>query len=604
MEPVSSSATTPSRLAAWEVERALWYARWAAAAVAAVQGAVIEPLAVSRPYLIPATFGFALLLAGTNLALWPALRRREVSTRLAALVFGVDLAVVTGIVWLYLDNPDATQWVLYLILQLEAAYRWEMRGAVGTAAVASLLYSVARFNAAREFGFDVTVDSITYVLGLTVVQGLVVGGMAGRLRAERDATLQLHGSALALNAALDRHSILSTVAREAARLSRAAFAVVWTPATDGFAVSAAYRLPRSGADALVLPGTDPVFGRSTVGEAYATREPVVGATTSGPAVVEATVLPRGWRTVTSVPILHEGEPLGVLSCYQADRAEPGPADVGRLQALAALAAVAISNAAAYDRERSAVESMRSLDRLKDDFLSTVSHELRTPLTVVEGFATTLRSRWDDMPEAQRLDLVRRIEAQAQSLHERIGDLLEFSRLQTGELRLVPGPLQLAPVIVETVNRLEPTLSPHPVRVDVSEDLRCWADAMAVSQVVENLLVNAARYSPPEAPIDLVAGPAGAGEVEILVVDRGIGIPEQEQGQIFERFYRGQTDEVRRVRGTGVGLAIVASVVTALGGTVRVSSVPGEGSTFTITLPADQPSAETAEPDTTPADVTR
>lgn len=581
------------RLAPLGTERSLAYARWAGAVVAAIQAFLFDPGPGARPYLIPATFALAGTLAAANLVLLPFLRRRRVPLPLAASMFTIDIGVIAALVWLYLDDPNATQWVLFMIIQLEAAYRWEMRGAVATAVGASAFYAIVRYRAAQQFGFDFTVDSVTYVTGLTLVQGLVVGGMAAKLRSERDASEELHQASHAMSVGLDRSAILDALAREAARLAGAEIAVLWIPQDDGFVPATAVGLPQEAEPPHVL-ATDPVFGESSVGEAFRTGVSVCRSNRrterGAPSVPEAAVLPPVWGSVCSIPIFGEGEPIGVLSCYLASNDPPDPEDLARLDALAALAASAMRNALAYEKERTALETLRSLDRLKDDFLSTISHELRTPLTVVEGFATTLRSRWEELADDRRRDLVNRIEGQASSLHERIRDLLEFSRLRSGEYELQPRTFDVAPLVVETVSRLEPNIAPRPVDVEIPEGTAAFADPSAFVQILENLVVNAARYSAEDARITIRGIETDDGWLELSVIDRGMGIPREEQERVFERFYRGRSEEIRKIRGTGVGLAIVQELTTALGGTVALESDPGEGSTFTVRLPSREETA--------------
>jgi signal transduction histidine kinase len=337
--------------------------------------------------------------------------------------------------------------------------------------------------------------------------------------------------------------------------------------------------------------TDPVFGEAAATEAYRTRAPTwktgLRRDRSRGSHLESVVLPRPWRAVLSVPIVHEDETLGVLSCYLRNAQRFDPDEIARIEALAALASVAITNASAYGRERQALESLRELDAMKDDFLSTISHELRTPLTAVEGFATTLMRRWEEIPETTRRDFVGRIERQATSLHGLIRELLDFSRLQSGSYTIRVAPIQVQAYVNEIVTRLESTLQPHAVKLDIDEGVLCWADPMAIERILENLLTNAARYSPPDAPI-LVRGDVVGNWVDVSVTDEGLGIPQEELGRIFQRFYRGASDQVRSIHGTGVGLAVVKELVEAHGGSVAVESTPGAGSTFTVKLPARPP----------------
>ena len=576
-------------LAPWSVERSLSIARWLGGGVAILQAWLFQPGPQSRPWLRSATvvIGIALVLA--NVALLPALRRQRVTKRLAALLFSTDFIAVCGFIWLYFDNADATQWVLLMIIQLEAAYRWAMRGAIGTAVASAVAYGVARVLASREFGFDLTIDSLTYVAGLTLVQAFVVGGMAERLRSERDSSLELSEAAIALNAGLDRRAILEAVAHEATRIADAAIAVVWVPSDGGFVPAASHGLPPDVAESARLPEADPVFGEPSVATAFRTRESVIRSDAGahmGRPVLESVVLPRVWRSVASVPIVHPDGPLGVLSCYGKGHAPP-PETIARLETLVSLCGVALTNASVFQHERASLESLQALDRLKDDFLATVSHELRTPLTVVQGFATTLRARWDDLTEEKRQDIVRRLESQATGLHERIGDLLDFARLQSGELELRFIEFDLGPLVRETISTLEPSLTPHPVRSEAVETT-CFGDPTAVTQILENLLLNAARYSAPDSPIEVVVRQVDQGFVEMSVVDRGIGVPDDEREHIFERFYRGRQDEVRAKRGTGIGLAIVRELTDAMGGQVTLDTAVGSGSTFSVRLPARAP----------------
>lgn len=591
------------RLAPWAVERSLWHARWVGVGVAFLQAAVLQPSPWTRPYAREATAAMGVVLALTNGLVLPALRRRRVTRTLATLAFSVDCAVIAAIVWLFTDNINAIIWPLLMIVPLEAAYRWRFRGAVGSAVAGSLFYTIVRLVSSREVGYVVTPADFTYVAGLLMVEAFSVGGMADRLWHEREALQKLHESSLALNSRLEPKAILAIVAREAARVLEADFAVVWVVDDESFVPAGAYRLPPGFDSTLRLPMSDPVFG-----EAAATRAYETGRTTmesghkadreSHRPFLEGVVLPRAWKAVLSVPIVSEGQTLGVLSCYMRQAHRFDPDEVSRVESLAALAAVAITNASAYERESSALAARKELDALKDDFLSTISHELRTPLTAVEGFATTLRRRWDDISDDARRDFVARIERQANSLHGLIRELLDFSRLQSGRFSAHGAPLDVSSMVAETVHRLDAQLAGHDVKVDVPADLVCYADPLALDRVLENLLTNAARYSPDGTPILVRAGiprEAGmAGWVELAVIDAGIGIPASEQARVFQRFYRGQSDEVRKVRGTGVGLAVVKELVEANGGDVSVKSTPGEGSTFTVRLPSRAPTVPAPE----------
>jgi protein-histidine pros-kinase len=236
---------------------------------------------------------------------------------------------------------------------------------------------------------------------------------------------------------------------------------------------------------------------------------------------------------------------------------------------------------AYERERAASQRLREVDALRADFLSTVSHELRTPLTTIKGFADLLHSQWDEVPDAQRLELVGRISRAGGRLDSLIGDLLDFSRLERGEIRIDLRPLDLRTVVDNCVDRSASALERHQVVVDIPTQLPVLADESALCRVVENLLTNAAKFAAPGTMIT-VRGQEASGNVVLTVADQGPGIPQAELPRIFDRFYRvgGQTN---KVPGTGIGLAIVKEFTEAQRGTVTVTSTLGEGTEFTVQL---------------------
>jgi PAS domain S-box-containing protein len=235
---------------------------------------------------------------------------------------------------------------------------------------------------------------------------------------------------------------------------------------------------------------------------------------------------------------------------------------------------------AYDREREASRQLRELDRLKSDFVSTVSHELRTPLTSIKGFAETLVVRWSSLDEELRRDLIQRIATAGHRLDHLISDLLDFTRLERGQLRIELGPRELAPLVGQTLERLGSVLDAHPIELEVPPGLAVVADETALTRVLENLLTNASKFAEAGTPIRIAAERSGRGSVVLSVIDRGTGIPTDQLDRIFERFYRAG-DSV--APGTGVGLAIVKEFVEAQQGRVWAQSKVGEGSVFSIEL---------------------
>jgi len=240
-------------------------------------------------------------------------------------------------------------------------------------------------------------------------------------------------------------------------------------------------------------------------------------------------------------------------------------------------------AAAFEREREASRRLREVDRLRSDFLSTVSHELRTPLTAIRGFADLLVENWEATPTGQRHELVRRIAAAGLRLDRLIEDLLDFTRLERGQLGIDLRARELAVLVDDALRHVAVSLEDHEVRTDVPEGLLVLVDEAAMARVLVNLLTNAAKFSARGSAIT-VRGASEGDRVVLSVTDEGDGIPAEEHGRIFERFYRVERGGPRRP-GTGVGLAIVKEFTEAQGGQVEVRSAPGEGSEFALRLRA-------------------
>jgi two-component system phosphate regulon sensor histidine kinase PhoR len=234
-----------------------------------------------------------------------------------------------------------------------------------------------------------------------------------------------------------------------------------------------------------------------------------------------------------------------------------------------------------------ITELRRLERVRQDFVANVSHELRTPITAILGYSETLRSgALSDAAHAPQM--VEIIHRQSQRLSELVNDLLELSRLDSGELAMRRGPVHLTEVTERAAEVVRPKASSKrlTMSLDVPADLWSYGDEKAVEQVLINLLDNAVKYTPEGGGSVTVRAHAGAGGQVILEVgDRGLGIEPQHLPRLFERFYRVDRGRSRDMGGTGLGLSIVKHLVSAMGGEVRVRSQPGEGSTFTVCLPA-------------------
>jgi two-component system phosphate regulon sensor histidine kinase PhoR len=231
-----------------------------------------------------------------------------------------------------------------------------------------------------------------------------------------------------------------------------------------------------------------------------------------------------------------------------------------------------------------VTAGHALERARSEFVATASHELRTPLTSIYGAAQTLLGR-GDLPEQRRVDLMRIIEQESTQLARVVDQLLLSARLDRGTLTQAPVPCDLR-ALCESVLTAAETRKPPEVTLaffapPALRQLSC--DEGLLRQVLSNLVDNALKYSPQGGRIELrvVDEPH---RVRVSVHDEGLGIPVSEQERIFDKFYRLDADMSRGVGGSGLGLHIARELVEHMEGTISVESVPGAGSTFTVTLP--------------------
>ncbi len=253
-----------------------------------------------------------------------------------------------------------------------------------------------------------------------------------------------------------------------------------------------------------------------------------------------------------------------------------------------------SLAAIRERERTVgavavfhdVTELKNLERVRREFVANVSHELRTPLTAICGYAETLRDGGlqDPRRSAEFVDVIHRHARRLQALIE---DLLELSSIEQGQARLLIEPVALRDVAAQAEGVVRPAVSQkrQSLSIRIPEGLPPpLADRDRLAQVLINLLDNAVKFTPEGGRI-AVSASAGDGRVVLSVSDTGIGLPAEEVGRVFERFYRVDRSRDRREGGTGLGLAIAKHLMQAMGGSIEVESTPGDGTTFRLSLPA-------------------
>ena len=257
--------------------------------------------------------------------------------------------------------------------------------------------------------------------------------------------------------------------------------------------------------------------------------------------------------------------------------------------------VGITYAPLFDREGRLVNIIadvrditrfREADEIKSTFISVISHELKTPVALIKGYADTLLRKdacWE--PEMMQDSLAVILE-EADRLNDLIDNLLDASRLQAGALPLEMDQVALDALAERVAGRFRTQTQVHEIVVRFPPDLPvAEGDPGRLEQVLNNLVSNAIKYSPEGGTIE-ITGRASPTDVIVTVADQGLGIPFEEQPRVFERFFRGSRERHQSAPGAGLGLYLAKSIVEAHGGRIWVESVPGEGASFSFSVPRD------------------
>jgi PAS domain S-box-containing protein len=245
---------------------------------------------------------------------------------------------------------------------------------------------------------------------------------------------------------------------------------------------------------------------------------------------------------------------------------------------------------------------RVTERMKDQFVSLISHELRTPLSSILGYLELVMDDEDQPLTAEQRKYLTTIERNAHRLQRLVGDLLFTAQVEAGRFTLQPADVDLSTVLraAEETARVSAASAGVTVTVDAPSDAVVVAgDAERLGQACDNLVSNAVKFTPaggrvtlalrsgwqlPDGTVSTEQQSGATPVAQLSVSDTGMGIPTGEQGELFTRFFRASTARRNAVPGVGLGLAITKAITTAHGGTLDVTSVEGEGTTFTLVLP--------------------
>jgi two-component system sensor histidine kinase KdpD len=502
--------------------------------------------------------------AGTELPVPTAELMRQLAFAVAAVAAAtLTCAALSG------PLPTASLALIFLLAVLAVAVRSRLRVAVVTALLCSLSYNYF-FTEPR---FTLRIHSTHDVLAVVsfLVVALLSGRLASRLRAQVIMLRAANESARALQrlserltSAADEPQVLSAASQALAAALGAEVAVL-RRAAEGRPLEVA--VPPTGAGDLAPRDLE-------LAETVAARSRPDGRTST-------------WLAATPwsfFPLLVEDRCLGVIA-LRLPRARPGFSDEQRRLAEAMTRQVALAadrTRLVHTLERARVEG--ETERLRAALLSSVSHDLRSPLASVIGAATSLSAYGGSMPASDRAELLEAIRTEAGRLDRYVQNLLDMTRLGAGGLNLQRDWVALDDIVGSALPRARKLFPETELVAELEPGLPLlWVHPALVEQALFNVLENAAKFSPPGAPVRLAAKREGD-RLLIDVCDRGPGIPAEERQRIFDLFYSAARGD-RGARGSGLGLAIVRGMIGAHGGRVEALEGPdGIGTRIRLTLP--------------------
>ncbi len=294
---------------------------------------------------------------------------------------------------------------------------------------------------------------------------------------------------------------------------------------------------------------------------------------------------EGIGSILVVPIIGRDRTLGVLRVYaeQPDRFTQD--DVGLILAIARQGAVAMENAMAHS-------ALTRSEKARALFVRTVTHELRAPVSGAQSLLRVMLRGMTGEVNGQQRDILQRVSSRLDLLMDLISDLLALAATKTGEMQDRPQPHTLQPTLRRTVELHANEAEEKHIRVGLAlppQDLRVLATADGLAQIFGNLFGNAVKYTPAGGSVEVRLSQQDDQAV-VEIADTGIGIPAGDLPNLWEEFYRASNARSSDIRGTGLGLSIVKRLVETFGGTVRVHSVEGRGTTFTVSLRLLKPEA--------------
>ena len=400
----------------------------------------------------------------------------------------------------------------------------------------------------------------------------------------------------AVSATLDVDTVLQTVVSHASRLANAEGGSIfeYDEATQEFQLRATHDYAPELAEA--LQATPIRMGEGVIGGAAALQEPMQVPDIAREGAYQGrfreVLLRTGYRALLAVPLVREGQVIGALSVNRKAPGEFPPEVIELLRTFATQSALAIQNARLFRELEAKSRELQVASRHKSEFLANMSHELRTPLNAIIGVTEMLLEDAQAAAQPDQIEAHERILRAGRHLLTLINDILDLAKIEAGKVELSLESVALAPLVEDVVATIRPLAAKNGNQVDVECSAGVGvirADPTRLRQALLNLASNAGKFTERgriRLAVTRQPDELGRDWVSMAVSDTGIGMTAEQMAKLFEEFTQADASTTRKYGGTGLGLAISRRLCRMMGGDITVTSAPGQGSTFTIRLPAD------------------
>jgi signal transduction histidine kinase/CheY-like chemotaxis protein len=402
----------------------------------------------------------------------------------------------------------------------------------------------------------------------------------------------------AVSSSLDLETVLSTVIARAVRLAEADSGTLYqfVEAEGVFDPRANFGVSAEMIE--TLRGSRIGLGDGPVGQCALKRAPVQVADVESSSRISVLWSHDGIRAVVAVPLLRDERVTGALVIRRKVTGEFAPSTVKLLQTLASQSVLAIENARLFKDSQAKSEQLAEASKLKSQFLANMSHELRTPLNAIIGLAEMLLEDARELERTAEIEPLERVLRAAHHLLELINDILDLSKIEAGRMDLHIETFAIGPLIADVAATIAPAAAKNgnQLAVHCPPDIGdMHADPTRIRQALLNLLSNASKFTERgrvTIEVARVLAQGGGEQITLAVSDTGIGMSGEQMSRLFQEFVQADASMTRKYGGTGLGLAISRRFCQMMGGDISVHSQLGQGSTFTIRLPAR---VETVQP---------